>query len=406
MGIGLHMAGQWLRFRLILVRWLYDLLMGLIVLMGTLAFLVFFLEGSVRLLVKLGIFPNIPDVTNIIIQVYQGSPFDIDLLGRNQIAERDRFQAEGKNFWLVEDSSTELINYQDNQRVTLFQPLEYSHTIYMFGNSTLEAIHSPDEWTIASQLQQLLNENGYLNYRIVNMGTSGYSVYTQVERLKDVSLADGDVVIFYDGCNNILFNTQFSPERISDVKLIAEEDVSLPDKVIYSLKKTIIDFFNGLAPSSYFARYIQTFRWDLYFDDFQDASKQQESIKIFTDLFKHEVMTAHDEIEQTGHQIQFIHFLQPSLFTLSNLSGTDLLLFKSYGDDYAILEMYAAFRQATIDLRAQGIEAYDLTDALDPQNRDFDDGFYFDYCHVNHEANQRIAEAIFEYLQPVLLAEE
>ena len=89
-------------------------------------------------------------------------------------------------------------------RVTKFQPLQYKNTIHIFGGSTIFSGEVPDENTIPSFLQKKINDSN-ISYKVNNYGVSSVTAKHQFERLKNmVEIKKGDIVIFYDGANDVL----------------------------------------------------------------------------------------------------------------------------------------------------------------------------------------------------------
>ena len=95
------------------------------------------------------------------------------------------------------------INVKNNRRVTINEPKNYVSTIYIFGGSTVYNGEVPDNLTIASQLaSSSANDN---LYKVVNMGATSIHSAQQFGRLKsEINLNEGDLVIFYDGVNDVL----------------------------------------------------------------------------------------------------------------------------------------------------------------------------------------------------------
>src|SRR5579859_5472913 len=105
---------------------------------------------------------------------------------------------------LPKDFSGKYFNVANGIRKTAFQPQNYQHTIYVVGGSAIYDSEVPDEYTLPSQLQQLFNTQDGNKYRIENLGSITVNLVQQVARLKTVHLDQGDIVIFYDGVNDVV----------------------------------------------------------------------------------------------------------------------------------------------------------------------------------------------------------
>ncbi len=81
-------------------------------------------------------------------------------------------------------------------RKTCYQPESYCGTIYLFGLCLIMGAYLEDQYTIASQLQKILCENGYY-YRVENRGTYN-NVFEEVQK---VGFCAGDIAIIWTGEN-------------------------------------------------------------------------------------------------------------------------------------------------------------------------------------------------------------
>ena len=90
----------------------------------------------------------------------------------------------------------------------------FKNTVYLFGASTIYNSEVPDYLTVASQLQLFFNEHYKDRFIVQNYGTTTVTVAQQLERLKTISLRPGDIVVFYDGINDIIQGLFYaSPEE-------------------------------------------------------------------------------------------------------------------------------------------------------------------------------------------------
>lgn len=106
-------------------------------------------------------------------------------------------------------------NKIDGYRKTCYQPEQYHGTIYMFGPCLIRGSRVEDKYTMASQLQKKLNDEGY-PYLVVNRGGFiGESIF--YEMCKAV-FHRGDVIIIYTG-----FNTFENIESV-EVRRVFEEN--------------------------------------------------------------------------------------------------------------------------------------------------------------------------------------
>ena len=90
-------------------------------------------------------------------------------------------------------------------RKTHYQNKNTDKKIYVFGGSTVWGTGSSDQFTIPSILQKNINSSKKIidKYNVYNYGFSTLVSHQQFKLLKQVNLNKGDIVIFYDGNNDI-----------------------------------------------------------------------------------------------------------------------------------------------------------------------------------------------------------
>lgn len=123
----------------------------------------------------------------------------------------------GTRLVIPNDQQGKYINVSNGKRRTAFQPIEVKNKVYLFGGSTIFSGEVPDEYTIASRLQQLLNTKFADRFTVENYGSTSVTLAQQLERLRTLQLAPGDVVIFYDGVK--MLRRQFTTDTPKDGSL-------------------------------------------------------------------------------------------------------------------------------------------------------------------------------------------
>jgi len=101
-----------------------------------------------------------------------------------------------------------------------------------------------------------------------------------------------------------------------------------------------------------------------------------------------------------SYQATFYHFLQPHLFARRNLSQYEKGLVRNHflipqGVREAFQIGYPTLQAALNELPAS-IKRGDLTEILNERPDGVE--YFFDWAHVNHEANCIIAEAIYQHI--------
>lgn len=105
------------------------------------------------------------------------------------------------------------ISIVDGRRLTVGQPHEFERSCFLLGGSTIFNAQVPNNLTIASQMQQLLNLLSQ-NFIVHNLGLSGATSDNRMRFVREnVKLRPNDVVILYFGLNDICFPGQINMKK-------------------------------------------------------------------------------------------------------------------------------------------------------------------------------------------------
>ena len=270
------------------------------------------------------------------------------------------------------------INVRNNRRVTLNKPGIYSHKIYLFGGSTVYNGEVPDKLTIASQLASIGANN--FQYEVVNMGATSIHSARQFARLKqDIKLKKGDIVIFYDGVNDVyqrIINRNRKGYMYGQPK---RESYWVKVLRLYSKDSHILYFLFSRIKNN--TSYITP--------DLIESSSE--------DYIKTLVATNEYVLSQKAY---FYHFLQPTLFTRKNLNEYENMLLKK-GHPIVSKHVIKAFTEAypIILNKLDTVNfSYSLTEAFD----ELLESPYLDFCHVTHIGNKIIATNIWNNIKDEL----
>ena len=270
------------------------------------------------------------------------------------------------------------INVRDNRRVTINKPRNYLRKIYLFGGSTVYNGEVPDTLTIASQLASL-GANDFL-YEVVNMGATSIHSAQQFGRLKsEIKLKEGDVVIFYDGVNDV-YQRIVNENREGFM-------VGQPKQESFWIKK--------LRSKSKYSSILHI----LYSEMIDNTKKVSPALikKSIEDYIKI-LVAVNKYVEDRG--AYFYHFLQPTLFTKKNLNEYENMLLAK-GSPFVTPQSTQVFASAypIIKNKLDSTEfSYSLTEAFNGLT----DSPYLDFCHVTHIGNKIIAENIWKNISDKL----
>lgn len=298
-----------------------------------------------------------------------------------------------KNTRLVipNDFNGTFFNAMDGRRKTTNQPKEYRNSIYLFGGSTMYNGAVPDYHTIASNLQRRLNEAFGNQFIVRNFGATTVSTIQQLERLHTIDLLPDDVVIFYDGVNDIHHGMFYANHRKTIIERNNEvlNQMSFIRRYLFSLKdrSKLVQFVSDQWINRSIPKHLQ------------NKYEVDKLCKSMSNQFIDSVVNARDYTK--SKQALFFHFLQPHLFSDNSFTEyEDKLINNHYivprGKREAYILGYPTLVNATHEL-ANSLHSFDISNILN--HRKANEDYFLDSCHVNHKANQIIAYAIFEKLK-------
>jgi hypothetical protein len=299
----------------------------------------------------------------------------------------------GRRYLVPGDFRGRYINVADGRRRTTDQPASSDQRVLLFGGSTVFNQEVPDDRTLASCLQRALNRRPGPRYRVENLGTPAMIARQQTERLEQTPLEPGDVVIFYDGANDVFYPVyNGNPEgyRVGD-----SSDGGV--RKLSGLQAWLYPVCFRLKGFSYAASLLFHGMDGPRPANLVDAATLARHLDAAEKGYLDALTRARRFAEARG--ARFVHILQPHLFSLRSPSAYECAVMRNElaalpGLDEAFRLGYPRLRQALSTAAAQGLVSYDLADALDA--RCDGEEFYFDFCHVNHAANERLARAICE----------
>jgi len=302
----------------------------------------------------------------------------------------------GTRLVLPKDFSGRYFNTFGGFRRTTDVPSKYSREVYLLGGSTVYCSEVPDSHTIASYLQRVLNSKYTDEFRVINCGASTVNSSQQLERLKYLSVRKDDIVIFYDGVNDIyqgIYNLNPYGWVVGENRR-ALHTMSLVGKVLYWL-------YDNLSNESEFVRrFMSPFSKDVP-PHLRDKRLLNQVLQLTTLQYIANIVAADSICRSRG--AFFFHFHQPSLFTKSKKSSYEfeVLSNKSLvppGMEAAFEVGVPALRKCVDELQKRRIRSEDISDVLNSLSKDV----YLDCWHVTEAANEAIAVRIAGIITSVI----
>lgn len=297
----------------------------------------------------------------------------------------------GKNQLILADFSGHWMHVRNTRRVTTHQPLVFQNRIYLFGGSAVFGQEVPDDLTIASYLQRIVNEAMPGRFRIENIGVPAVIAVQQGETLKSLPLEPGDKVIFYDGTNDVTYGVYYM------VPMGWRPGQGFPMvRQASPLEKLLVERLLGWQPRLASLQLLQGRIDSRSPAHLADAAAMEALGELLARQRTTALLDANSTARRSG--ADFFAFVQPNIFSLPSQTH-----YRQYVIQNPLLTppgLELAFRHASPVvsrvrswLRTAGVRAADLSGVLTAISNSQE--VYFDYVHVNHVANEAIAREVF-----------
>ena len=284
------------------------------------------------------------------------------------------FKPSQTNILVPNDFVGKWLNIIHNKRLTTNAPQNHFQNIYVFGGSTLYSVEVPDSLTICSILQRLINNSGK-KMKVHNYGVPAATVPQQIERLKKyVEIQFGDIVIFYDGANDISSGVYYGKE------FGGIPGFNLPPTWQQNL---LIKIKKYSAAGRYF--YKKSVK------KYQPFLNKSESVSI---KYCDNLRGINKYVSEQGGV--FFHFLQPHIYTKSSLNLYEQKIIKER-DKEAHPNMDFAFKK-TMPMIENCLSDFVFSKNLTRCFDELDYSPFIDACHVTELGNKVIAKNIFEVI--------
>lgn len=320
-------------------------------------------------------------------------------LGQVGIGDPDPFLG-----WRFPDEAThvsDLVTVDGGIRRTLPEPSGAGSTVWFFGGSTMYGSGQADDATIASVLAERLAASG-ITIDAVNFGHPAYAQWQQVQLL-EAELSAGtrprpDVVVFYDGFNDLTLQTQLGVHA-EPTHLFFASTQPAASPVDESVAAAVRSWW---ADRSAVALAVERVRNALGDDEPAIQVTEGESAPIETidpvaaadaALAIHRRGVDHVVALGSAYRFEPLFFWQPFLYTKDPLTPAEAELVGLPGYDTAV------WLPMTDRVRAGLTEpVVDLSDALDGVDR----SIYWDFVHTNEMGAALVADAILPHLEAAL----
>jgi hypothetical protein len=303
----------------------------------------------------------------------------------------------GKSYYRLGDVSSPHFHVEGNVRHTPDQPPQARQRVWLFGGSTVFCQEVPDEHTLASYLQRLLNQRSAGTWRVENLGTPALTIAQQLDRLRDTTVAPGDVVIFYDGFNDVwqnVYNGYFGEwcpgmQHHGGIRrLTRREQIMQWIYTRYQHRSAAVRLLCNIDGEIIPRKPVE------------EATLHKNASMVESQFL--ESLRAADAWCR-ARNVRFVHILQPHVFALRQPTETERWLADNEMKIFPRLDRafqigYPIVRAACRRAVADGIASYDLSAALDDRPETAE--VFLDQCHVNEIGNSLIARRLVDRAFP------
>ena len=265
------------------------------------------------------------------------------------------------------DVDGKFINVINGLRQTPGHPTDYLRSIHLFGGSTIFAYEVTDEHTPSALLQKQINETGS-KIAVFNYGVGGSTIGDCLRRLKLVSLAKDDIVLFLFGDNDIGINS--------------------PRKLVSRGVFKLIPFWGNLLLVS--KSHSRMFKW-LFFETveyrFTDLETNPDLLrKTLEDYFR-----IWEYLKSLNICVCFL--LQPNIYTKEPINEFEHRLKSTYPKHWE-RTVASGFKMLQDSLKDKA-DFLDISSVFDNKSG----SYYLDWAHVNSSGNKIIADEMFKVLK-------
>ncbi len=313
-------------------------------------------------------------------------------------------------YWRSGPFTGKYINIDENGLRRTWNPNDDHSTdkkvILAMGGSTMWGFGARDEHTIPSYLSKLIHESGKKNYKVINMGDSGY-VNSQELMALYLRLRRGeipDIVIFYDGVNDI-----FSAFQNKEAGLPQNEiNRRLEFNLLSANTKTILSIYGPMLLKR--TATFKTLReialgremgayhdWTMGLTGKPISETEAENLgESVAKIYYGNMKIVQALADSYGFKFKF--YWQPTIYQKDVLSDYEKKVKKSMK---ALAPLFKeAYNQALAKGRVDGVTRgfRDLSNVF----RGVKSPVFIDFCHITEKGNQLMAGHIFDDLAPLM----
>ena len=296
---------------------------------------------------------------------------------------------------LLNDVSGKYINIINGRRVTTNTPDDVQGKILIFGGSTIFCQEVPDNLTVPSLVQSYLNKNSSISYQVFNFGVPSFHSGQQLELLKEVKIYDDDVIIFFDGINDVYYPIFFGYKN----GLQPGMESFRPAIKLNSFGNFLFNASVKFEDKSSTFKLLKQLLLDNPSGGVTNREEFQINLKLALQSYRKSIIAANQIANSNG--ATFLHFLQPHIFNDHILTDWETEITTNPFETppamkETLLVAYPHLKEMVVDLQLHGVNSTDLTNIFDAPSRKYE--IFLDFAHVNHVGNEIISNKISSHI--------
>jgi lysophospholipase L1-like esterase len=310
--------------------------------------------------------------------------------------------------WIARPMSLKDVHItEEGTRITSGNPADSKRemkNIFFFGGSTMFGLGSADQETIPSVVARKLNTTGE-QFRVTNYGqmafNSNQELILLIQLLKSEIIPD--LVIFYDGCNDLFSNlseveqTVFNEKKIRDNmgNMMRLFDPSMPENKSLLNTQLLSQLLEGSSKYVklfyYPQRLLEKFTQPKLETGFMQSKLMEPRIpspQRIADNYKKNTKVI-DALSRS-YGFKYLLVWQPLVYEKPSLTAEEkkVVQYNAYHPD----QLYASVTQKLLSERINNF--YDLTSIFDEEKN----SIFFDECHISPKANEAVAYKLAELI--------
>lgn len=292
----------------------------------------------------------------------------------------------GKHNTIYENGQRKTVNYSLKDSATAFK-------IFCFGGSTMYSAGARDAHTIPSELSKLIHaEFPDQNIEITNFGCHGYTRASENIQLQQELVKNNipDVVIFYDGVNEIVSAHQNNKAGLPTNSYNRRKEF----KIAFDYKRRIM----LMVTSSNLYRFITTMQRKIFTNSaYKQLGKRSDTLALdIANTYTGYVKLSKSLENEYG--LKVFNFMQPNIYSKKNLTKIEQDHFKDHQYYENLYDLsYDAVRKDAVMINDSTF--VDISDVFDTAEKTI----FTDFCHTGELGNQLVAARMLDYLKPLLL---